>query len=195
MSIRTIYVKKEQYYTSPGFTGGNTTVFSEIESGVLQSSTLSYTIPNKYGYVISASRPHYDVPPNSNLEPDQGEIDPTSGRVYHSSDERLRMGLLNSFFGVFMPLNILTVRTTYKHSNADWWEKSWTLEDPFGVNVITNYEYFLGNILTYVDNNFPKEMDTLSLIMWMNQGDGTIHIPFLFEGTLSSYDKKFELYT
>jgi len=195
MSLRTIYVIKEQYYVSPGDTGGNSTVFTEIDPGVLESSPLSYTINDNFGFVIPASRPTFDVPPNSDWDPDDCFVDPTSSRVFFSSDDQLRFSLVYSFFGVTLPGNVLTTTTPNKLYNEDWWENSWTLEDPFGVNINTNYEYFLGNLLNYIDNNFPKEMDELTLVVWMNQLDGSVHIPFLFEGGEPlSYTRKFEVY-
>ena len=200
MSLRTIHVKKYQYYVGVGDTGANTTPFTEVQPGIIQSEPLSFLPTNEYGqcigYVLAASRPSYEMPPNTKWEIDNDLVDPTTGKVFFNSNDRLRFSLIQSFFRTTLQGNVLITETTDRLRNQDWWKKSWTNEDPFGDNLVNNYNYFLGNLLNYIDINFPEEMNELTLIIWMNQIDGTVHIPFLFEGNVHpNISREFKTYT
>jgi len=201
MSLRTIHVKKKQYYIGPGDTGGNHTPFFETSPGIISSTPLNYLPTNEFGqcvgYIIAASRPSYSIPPNSDWEADNLATTHPSERVFFNSSDKLRFSLVQSFFKTTLQGNTLeSLDTVGRFRNQDWWKKSWTHEDPFATDLVSNYEYFLGNLLNYIDINFPKEMTEMTLVIWMNQLDGSVHIPFLFEGAVHpQYTREFKTYT
>ena len=201
MSLRTIHVKKQQYYIGPGDTGGNTTPFFETSSGIISSTTIDYLPTNEFGqcvgYLLTASRPSYDIPPNSLWEGDELVPTPPSERVFFNSNDNLRFSLVESFFKTILQGNTFEdINTVGYLRNQDWWQKSWTLENSFTSGLISSYDYFLGNLLNYIDINFPEEMDVLTLVIWMNQLDGSVHIPFIFEGAVHpQFTREFKTYT
>jgi len=198
--VRTIHVRKSQYFIAPGDTGGNTTVFTEISPGLIQSDSLGFIPTDAYGHgngwILTASRPTYEAPPNTQSLGDLGTLDPSTDRVFFNSSENLKFSLINNFFRVKLTNNVIEYPTENNLRNTDWWRSSWAYEDPYGDYVTDNYDTLLGNLFNYIDINFPEEMDELSLVLWMNQIDGTIHIPFLFEGAAHpGYDREFKTYT
>ena len=201
MALRNIHVMKFQYFTAPGIIGNNTSPFYEVSPGIFSSEAISFLPTNVFGqctgYLIPASRPAYETPPNSSWEEDPGIVDSQSKRVFFRSSDFLRFSLIESYFKVTLQGNQFSnINYISKFRNQDWWKKSWVYEDPFESSTITNYDYFLGNLLNYIDINFPKEMTELSLILWMNQIDGTVHIPLVFEGAIfPSYTRAFKTFT
>jgi len=201
-SIRNIYIKKYQYYISPGDTDGNTSYFSEISPGIIQSIPLNFinitpdpSQDHGSGYIIAASRPYLVVPPDSGWLEDIGNIDETSGRVFFNSSETLFFGQVGSLFKKSYPILgdiILETKTSFRLSHSDWWKSVWVLNDPYSGD---SYDCFLGNLLNYIDKNFPASMTNITLIIWMNQVYGETHIPFIYEGIPSTYDTRYKYMT